>query len=173
MIGQEKLQKFKAEFGSRNCSKGGVHRDCCGSEDSKFLERNQIGDCRCSHTETADLIPSAPWKKTPQSVNVMRWAWTRENVSTIYCKKSSSLQMLSSYLHRASYPSLRAYSYVSCDVAMALAFIFDKNSVHVILNCHITRATGLNLQLPVKLTSIIFLGKQTPYCHKFIINCKN
>ena len=25
MIGQEKLQKFKAEFGSRNCSKGGVH----------------------------------------------------------------------------------------------------------------------------------------------------
>ena len=67
MIGQEKLQKFKAEFGSRNCSKGGVHRDCCGSEDSKFLERLQIGDCRCSHTETADLIPSVSWKNSSVS----------------------------------------------------------------------------------------------------------
>ena len=67
-------------------------------------------------------------------------------------------------------------SLVSSEASKALAFISTRILYILSLDkivTHVTRATGLNLRLPVKLTSIIFLGKQTPYCHKFITNCKN
>ena len=67
-------------------------------------------------------------------------------------------------------------SLVSSEASKALAFISTRILYILSLDkivTQVTRATGLNLRLPVKLTSIIFLGKQTPYCHKFITNCKN
>ena len=170
MIGREKSQKFKAELGSRNCSRGGVH-SCCRSEDRKFLERIQIGDCRCSHTETADLIPSAPWKNSSVSkrdeMSLDSWKCFNNRLQNIFKFANVIILPLSC--------ELTLVTNVFVCLVMWRSHLFSTRILYMVfyIVTYITRATGLNLQLPVKLTSIIFLGKQTPYCHKFIINCKN
>ena len=136
MIGREKSQKFKAELGSRNCSRGGVH-SCWGSEDRTFLERNQIGDCRCSHTETADLIPSAPWKNTSVSkrdeMSLDSWKCFNNRLQNIFKFANVIILPLSCELTLVTnvFVCLVMWSWQS----VGARIYFHKNSV--LLNCHI------------------------------------